>query len=245
MKQFSSITKFFIKTGGYDPVAASQCTSDENIRMEQRGSLVFVPTFIAFLGMCTSVWAVSHNLVLALIVGTLWAMIVFKIDVALMSGTASLLSFTGIGRMLFALTASFIVAECMIMVVFQDTIQEKDQAIVQSYLDKSTAHFDSLLTLESNKLGISKHDRDDKFRIFREEIDGSGGSRKKGWDKIGNAKYSNYVSAAKAYSADSITYLINYTALEERKAKEINEFKAARANDIAGKLKTLSEIDNP
>jgi hypothetical protein len=245
MNKLSSTSQFFIKLGGYDPAAAAQCTTDETLRMEQRGSLVFVPTFIALLGMATSIWTVSHNIPLALVVGILWSWIVLKIDTALMYGTAPLFSLTGIGRIVFAITASCIVSECLVMVVFQDTIEEKEQAIVQSFVDHSIAHYDSLKSLEFEKVQKSKQFRDDAFGVFQNEIDGTGGSGYEGWDKIGDVKYQNYQNAAKAYSADSLLYLNRTKELDASRSSEINAYKSARAIDIAGKLKTLSEIENP
>jgi hypothetical protein len=244
MKKTNALDTVLLEAGGHTYTAAQHCTDDEALRMKQRGALVFVPTIMACAGMMLTVYYISNAWAVSVAAACVWACIIFAIDKALMASNGSLLSFSAIGRILFAIVNSIVIAECIILLVFADTIKEKRHEVLQSKVDTIAMKYNVLKNQEAIDYSASKGDVENKLSIFTKEIDGSGGSVKRGWGIIGNEKHKAYVMAKNKCTADSIKYNTEIMKIDSIKNEEINAYLQSNANDIAGQLKTLASIDD-
>lgn len=244
MKNFTSFEKCMIENGGHAAQSASYCTDDEILRMKHRGALVFLPVIIACFSMFITVLYLTASVYKACIGGVVWAFCIFLIDRALMSGTASLLSFSAIGRILFSVISSLVVAECLVLVVFSDSIRESQQSVMQEKTNNIVRKYDAKKDLAFNVYESSRKELESKTKIFTDEIDGKGGSRKRGWGEIGDVKHDNLLMARKKFTADSLKYYKNIEQLDSIQSIEISELKNNKAENISGQLKTLASIDD-
>jgi hypothetical protein len=243
MNKLNYFEKHLIENGGYSPVIAHHCSEDEQQRMKLRGLLIYIPTLLAFLGMFLMVHYKSNEYQYSTIAAVLWAMVIFHVDKAMMQSTSSNV-ISLFGRIVFAIVNSIVIGECILLLVFSDTIDQKAQSIKQMEIDKIENIYTEKQDEIYKKLSNAKKALDKSYDNYIKEIDGSGGSGERGIGLIAQEKYEGYSNELKKYSLDTSHLYIKLRDQEKTKKNEIEAYVRSIANDLPGRLDTLHSVNS-
>ena len=243
MKKFNFIYISLISLGGGDKEVLAHCTSEEVNRFVIRGALIFIPTVLAFWGMYLMAFFSSKSILISSLCASTWSFIVFLIDRSLMSQSSDSVSWGLVGRILFAILNSLVVAECILVIIFADSIQSQKDKVFEATKLNIEQRYEQVATKFRQDIVEREVVKNNAEKIYFDEIDGNGGSRNRGFGSISAEKLkalniaNRQLDSIKAIAASSLQ------KTDSLKLAAINELSGNRSNDLASSLDILHCID--
>ncbi len=231
-----------ISMGGGDKEVLAHCTSEEVNRFVIRGALIFIPTVLAFWGMYLMAFFSSKSVVISSLCASTWAFIVFLIDRSLMAQSSDSISWGLVGRILFAILNSLVVAECILVIIFADSIQSQKDKVFESAKLNIEQRYEQVTS--KFRQDIVEHEvlKNNAEKTYFDEIDGNGGSRNRGFGSISAEKLKALNSANRQLDSVKAIAASNILTSDSLKLAEIEELSRNRSKDLASSLDMLHGI---
>ncbi|MBP7642034.1 MAG: DUF4407 domain-containing protein [Saprospiraceae bacterium] len=242
MKKFNFMYGTLISMGGGDKEVLAHCTSEEVNRFVIRGALIFIPTVLAFWGMYLMAFFSSKSVVISSLCASTWAFIVFLIDRSLMAQSSDSISWGLVGRILFAILNSLVVAECILVIIFADSIQSQKDKVFESAKLNIEQRYEQVTS--KFRQDIVEHEvlKNNAEKTYFDEIDGNGGSRNRGFGSISAEKLKALNSANRQLDSVKAIAASNILTSDSLKLAEIEELSRNRSKDLASSLDMLHGI---
>jgi hypothetical protein len=243
MKNLTLIKKILIWAAGFDIKTAQHCSESEISRMVTYGTLVFIPAFVALFSYSYAFNYAFDNIKAAIAGGIAAAIVLFIIERGIMAtGRPGHFTLGMAGRLAFALCIGFMIAEPVILRVFEDSIDEEQYAELTNRQKEGVVSFDTQIADYRNELkGDEKHLLDLR-KDYTQEMDGTGGSKQINQGPIYQKKLDDYKSFEAKYNQKVATTNTAIASIETRKNSTKTEVKDHQANRLLGRMQTLHRI---
>ena len=246
MRKLSILQTALILAAGYSLEDAKSCPSAEINKMTKNGTLVIIPALVGAFSMSYAIFLITQIKSLALLGGLVWSIILFFFDRSLVSndrpGTYNL---GMLGRFLFAIIIGFVVAEPVVLLTFNDAIQEEINKGFIIEKDKVSAKYAPEFLLLDSKLSDGQKKLDEKNRLYVEEADGTGGSGNKNKGPIFDLKYNDYQKELVVFNELKEDVESEIIIKTQAMNDEITSIKSSKASGLLGQFRALHSIDDP
>jgi len=243
MKPITKIQTLLIWAGGFDNQTAELCTSSEKRKMSIAGSMVFIPAFLALFSYSYGFYFVFANINGAIIGGIVAAIILFIIDRSIMAyGRPGKFSLGMIGRVLLAVTIGFLLAEPLILKIFEDSIIETQYAEVNVAKSDIEKPFDGKIAKLQDEIKLSNRNLKTLQQAYTSEMDGTGGSKIRNQGPIYQQKYHDYLRFQKQDSINEIKTNTLIQEIQNKKALALTSVEKSKANGLIGRMRSLSNL---
>lgn len=242
MKQ-NYLTSFLVWVGGFDNMTAAQCTTSEIRKMSIAGSMVLIPAILALFSYGYGFYFIFQNPYGAIGGGVIAAIILFIIDRSIMTyGRPGKLSLGLFGRVLLAVTVGFLIAEPLILKIFEDSIQEQQYTILAAKKEKINEDYD--LKVQSVENGLNPYEnRLKELQVaYTSEMDGTGGSGEKNQGPIYAKKLNDYNEYKKVYDAQHSKIQTDIGEVNKQRAEALSLVEDNEANGLIGRVRALSSL---
>jgi hypothetical protein len=243
MEQLTLTEKILITLAGYDLKNAAEITGHERGKMCKAGTMVLIPGFVALFSYGYAFYFIFNSLFSAVLGGIVSCIILILIDRTLMSWSRSQkFSFGLAGRLAFALVVGVLLAEPVVLAIFNDSIKEqqhKELVLQKIESDETYQSFEeniiSQIKLEDNKI--------EALRLaYTTEMDGTGGSGIRNQGPIFKQKYQDYISAKEIYSIKIQNLNNDLAEIEKKKLVARNLVEINNADGLIGRMRALNEL---
>nr|WP_315123934.1 DUF4407 domain-containing protein [uncultured Capnocytophaga sp.] len=239
----NKINLLLIRVAGYDNQTALQCTSSEIKKLSIAGMMVLIPALLALFSYSYAFYFFCGNAFLAICGGILSAIVLLIIDRSIMAyGRPGTFSFGLIGRALLAIAIGFLLAEPIVLKIFEDSIEEQLFVKQEKAKADKNAELNEKILLIKNDLNSRREHLDKLQEAYTGEMDGTSGSKLRNQGPIYQQKYNDF----KAYQTEFLRYqtIADFEMQNIQKEKEL--FALALENKNAqgfiGRMRALSEL---
>lgn len=245
MKTITKTQSMLLWAAGFDKVTAEECTSPEILKMTIAGSMVFIPAFLALFSYSYGFNFIFRNIIAAIACGIASAIVLFIIDRSIMAyGRPGTFSLGLIGRILLAVTVGFLLAEPLILKIFEDSIQEQQFTEVNVAKSNAAAPFDVRIKRLQDQLNEGQQRLYNLQQAYTGEMDGTGGSGIRNQGPIFEKKYTDYEDYKTQYASDKITTAAEIAELQKQKDNALTMAKDNQADGLIGRMRALSQLGN-
>lgn len=243
--KITSIQKQIIKFGGFDVKTAENTTQKTVNILSQYSLLLLVPMIVGLFSSAYAAYTISSNIVVSLIVPLIWCYIIYIIDRAILSTNPST-HFGGntIVRILLAITLSTLFAEPIVLLIFEDSIEEAQYE--EFRVSKQPIDRKYQLALKN----IRQQERESLQKVeklqqsYTGEMDGTSGSGVRNQGPIFEQKYNDYLSAKQQHESTVTKLNQDLENANQWFNSEINGLKKVQARSLAGRFDTLHSLDS-
>jgi hypothetical protein len=198
------------------------------------GSMVFIPAFLALFSYSYVFYFIFGNTYAAIGCGIASAIVLFIIDRSIMAyGRPGSFSFGLVGRIMLAVTVGFLLAEPLILKIFEDSIQEQHFTELSSAKDNTAAPYDS--RIDQKRLYTLQ-------QAYTAEMDGTGGSKIRNRGPIYEQKYKDYLDYQKQYASNQISTAANIEEIQKQKTAALEMVEHNNADGLIGSMRALSSL---
>lgn len=243
MKQITKTQSLLIWAAGFDNQTAAQCTSSEIRKMTIAGSMVFIPAFLALFSYTYGFYFIFANTYAAIGCGIASAIVLFIIDRSIMAyGRPGSFSFGLAGRIMLAVTVGFLLAEPLILKIFEDSIQEQQFTELNSAKDSTAAPYDSRIAALQDNLAADQKRLYTLQQAYTAEMDGTGGSMIRNQGPIYQQKYQDYQDYQKLYASNQLTTATKIAEIQKQKSNALDLVEHNNADGLIGRMRALSSL---
>lgn len=243
MKPITKIQTVLLWAAGYDKETAGLCTSPEVKKMTIAGSMVFIPAFIALFSYSYGFYFIFKNLEGAIIGGVASAIVLFIIDRSIMAfGRPGKWSFGMLGRVLLAVTVGFLLAEPLILKIFEDSIIETQFAELDVTKSEKSKTYDARINVLNTEMIESNNRLNQLQQAYTSEMDGTGGSGFRNQGPIYQQKHHDFLVFQ---NQDSILRANNQSlinSIEEEKSAALLLVENNQADGLIGRMRSLNKL---
>lgn len=246
MVNLTKFELFLIWCAGHDATTLRQCTRSEVTKICIMGSLVLIPTLLGFLSVGCAAYLTSKSILAALSGGTVWATIIFIMERAIVGyGRGKKINLVFVGRALLAATSAFGISMFLEIAIFWDAIREQQLLERVEMNDGIKDKYDDQTASLQIELADAKERLDAKEQAYLIEMDGTGGSHKRGCGSICQEKRAAYQKDSIAFNELRDTIAAKIAQIETAKRDELSRANGAYAEGILGSLRALFAIEDP
>jgi len=243
MNPITKIQSMLLWAAGFDKVTAEECTSPEILKMTIAGSMVFIPAFLALFSYSYGFNFIFKDIFIALVCGIASSMVLFIIDRSIMAyGRPGKFSWSLIARGLLAITVGFLLAEPLIIKIFDDSIQEQQFAEVNAAKSNTAATYDTKIKSLQDQLSVDQKHLYDLQQAYTAEMDGTGGSGIRNQGPIFEKKYQDYQDYKTLYTSNQIEVAKQIAALQKQKNSALAMVEKNQADGLIGRMRALSQL---
>jgi hypothetical protein len=243
MKQISKTQSLLIWASGFDNQTAAQCTSSEIRKMTIAGSMVFIPAFLALFSYSYGFYFIFHNTTSAIIGGIVSAIVLFVIDRSIMAyGRPGSFSLGLLGRIMLAVTVGFLLAEPLILKIFEDSIQEQQFSELSTAKESASAPYDSRIKVLQDELTVDQQRLYKLQQAYTAEMDGTGGSMIRNQGPIYEQKYQDYQDYQKLYASNRNATAAKIAEIQKQKTAALDVVEHNNADGLIGRMRALSSL---
>ena len=242
--------------GGLDKALLRMCPTDWAKKAGMGGTILGTAVLASFSGGYAA-YTVFDSLLIAAITGFVWGLVIFNLDRYLVNSmysdgepTISKQEFlSGLPRIIIAIFLGIVISTPIELKIFEGKIEEHLNAEIKAEID-NLSNDQQIITFQNKlenlvqELPTLKQNYKNSRDAFTAEVDGTGGSRTRGYKEGARTKY-------EAMQSDSILYyqakleadtLPNY--IESLKITKANAVKNRNKDEIglSKKLEAMSEI---
>lgn len=246
MNKISLVKRFFIWAGGFDEKTISHATSSEVSKMALLGSMVLVPALIGLFSFGYATFLISNNDFIAIFGGIVWSIVIFLVDRAIMGyGKPGELNLGLFGRFLLAVTVGLVIAEPIILLAFNDAINEQQFLESQSLIEELNKKYDAKIASYNEEIVIFQSRVDAKQAAYTTEMDGTGGSGIRNRGPIYKKKYQDYLIEVENFNLEKnrLDKLIAQT--ETARVGDLMTLKTSLGNGLLSHINALHRIKSP
>jgi hypothetical protein len=207
------------------------------------GSLVFIPAFVALFSYSYGFFFIFNNVKPAIIGGVASAIVLLIIDRSIMGyGRPGKFSLGMLGRVFLAITVGFLLAEPLILKVFQDSIKEEQFQKVISAKNKNAVKYDNQIAELQKGLSEDQIKLDQLQKAYTAEMDGTGGSKIRNRGPIYQQKYADYLDYQKSYNTEQTTIAAEIAEIQKQKSQELELVEQNNADGLMGRMRALTAL---
>ena len=243
MKPISTTQSTLLWAAGFDKETAEKCTSPEILKMTIAGSMVCIPAFLALFSYSYGFNLIFGNLFATIGCGIISASVIFVLDRSIMAyGRPGTFSLGLIGRLLLAVTVGFLLAEPLILKIFDDSIQEQQFTAVTAAKSNAASAFDARIKSLQDQLSAGQQRLYDLQQAYTGEMDGTSGSGIRNQGPIFEKKHNDYEDFKALYSANKITTAAQISELQKQKTYALARVENKQANGLIGRMRALETL---
>lgn len=243
MKPITKSQSLLIWAAGFDNQTATQCTSSEIRKMTIAGSMVFIPAFLALFSYSYGFYFIFHNTNAAILGGIASAIVLFVIDRSIMAyGRPGRISLGLLGRILLAVTVGFLLAEPLILKIFEDSIQEQQFSELSTAKESAATPYDARIKALQDELGVDQKRLYELQQAYTAEMDGSGGSMIRNQGPIYEQKYKDYQEYQQLYAANQANTAAKIAEIQNQKSEALAMIEHNNADGLIGRMRALSSL---
>jgi hypothetical protein len=243
MNNLSFITRFLLSCAGVDFQTIMQTTSSEINKYKIMGTCVLLPAMMALFSGYYAMYLISQSLWISLSFAPFWAMIIFILDRAVVSGTRpGRISFGVLGRIVLAVIIAFTISEPFILSLFSDTIEDKRVFVISEKQKHASTEFDEQIEAIKNKSNVEKTKVEDLHTSYIQEVDGTGGSKVAYRGPIAKIKEEAYLNALGDYKQNELVRQQKISLLEEKKEDKRQLVQSKDADGFLGNMVILGQL---
>lgn len=243
MEKLTNAQSFFVWVAGYDKATAEQCTSSEIRKLTIVGSMILIPAFIAIFSYSYGFYFIFGNHYAAIVGGVAAAIVLFVVDRSITAyGRPGSFSFGMLGRVVLAITIGLLLAEPLIIKVFEDSIQEQQYGELSQAKAITAVKYDEAVVLLNSDLAEDQEKLDHLREGYTKEMDGTGGSGIRNQGPIFQKKYQDYLNYQVLYNAKSSKVDAEIKAVQNDKANALRMVELNNANGLIGRMRALSKL---
>jgi hypothetical protein len=261
-----NVQDFLLMCSGADRSILKRSPSDINKQVGLGGCILFTAVF-AFLAAAYAVHLIFDQLLLSIVVGLLWATMIFNLDrfiVSSMKHKGSFLSrlFLASPRIVMAVLIAFVMATPIELRLFEKEInteltmmQEEERmaqkkAIEQRFSDDLSFKLGQMEQIQAS-LTLAELEKNKLLQDALKEADGTGGSQQRNMGPIYRLKMDAAESTAKEFDllrsdADLRLAALNedFIELESKKAEAFEQLPEPDFGGIAGRIQALDRLSD-
>jgi hypothetical protein len=243
MKKLTKTQALLIWAAGFNYETAVQCTDTERGKMATAGSMVFIPAFIALFSYSYGFYFIFENVTVAIVGGIVSAIVLFIIDRSIMAyGRPGSFSLGLLGRLMLAVTVGFLLAEPLILKIFDDSIQEQQFTELSAAKENTAISYEESISVLQEELSESRQHLSSLQEAYTAEMDGTGGSKIRNQGPIFQQKYQDYQDYQKIYEENQVTTRAEIAEIQTQKAEAMDLVEKNNANGLIGRMRALSSL---
>lgn len=243
MKPITKTQTILLWAGGYDKETAELCTSPEIKKMTVAGAMVFIPAFIALFSYSYGFFFIFENITGALFGGIAASIVLFFIDRSVMAyGRPGKWSFGMLGRVLLAITVGFLLAEPLILKVFEDSIVETQLTELEDVKREKAKLYDTRIDALNKENTASTNHLNQLQQAYTSEMDGTGGSGIRNQGPIYQQKHNDYLAYQKQDSILRANNLALTNGIENEKSMALTTLEKNQAKGLIGRMRSLNKL---
>lgn len=243
MKPITRSQSLLIWAAGFDNQTAAQCTSSEIRKMTIAASMVFIPAFLALFSYGYGFYFIFHNATSAILGGIVSAIVLFVIDRSIMAyGRPGSFSLGLLGRIMLAVTVGFLLAEPLILKIFEDSIQEQQFSELSNAKESASAPYDSRIKVLQDELAVDQQRLYKLQQAYTAEMDGTGGSMIRNQGPIYEQKYQDYQEYQKLYASNQNVTAAKIAEVQKQKTAALDMVEHNNADGLIGRMRALSSL---
>ncbi len=261
-----NVQDFLLMCSGADRSILKRSPSDINKQVSLGGCILFTAVF-AFLAAAYAVHLIFDQLFLSIVIGLLWATMIFNLDrfiVSSLKHKGSFLSrlFLAAPRIVMAVLIAFVMATPIELRLFEKeintelTMMEEEErfaqkkAIEQRFADDLSFNEGKINDINAN-LGFVELEKNKLLQDALQEADGTGGSQRRNMGPIYRLKMDAAERAAKEFDElrnDASLQLESLNEdideLERKKAEALENLPVPDFGGIAGRIQALDRLSD-
>jgi hypothetical protein len=243
MKNVNAMQRIFIWLAGYDSNTANNCTSSEIRKITIMGTMVLLPGLIGLFSYGYGFYFIFKNLQSAIIGGMLSSIVLILIDRGIMAyGRPGHFSFGMFGRVCLAVTVGILLAEPLILKIFEDSIEEQQYVELKHQKEAISIPYQSQIKALNADLKIDEGRINALQTAYTGEADGTLGTGNRNQGPIYEMKKQDYLKAKADYDAKAIKYASNINHINADKDAENNMLEQKKADGLIGRMRALSVL---
>lgn len=244
MTKINFIQSTLIWAAGYDRRTAKECTSSEITKMCVAGTMVMLPALLGFFSYGYAFWILGKGSTeAALLGGSVAAVVLFVIDRSIMAyGRPGVFSLGMAGRVLLAVTVSFLLAEPVLLWAFDDAIREQQVDELATAKRNAVVPFETQIDATRHELDPYEVRLQELQQAYTEEMDGTGGSRQVGLKQNYRRKRADFIAYKKERDDKVAQINTRIAQIEIEKAARVAEVVATNANGLLGRMRALHAL---
>lgn len=243
MNNTNFITRFLLACAGVDHQTMMQTTSSEINKYKIMGTCVLLPALIAIFSGYYAMHLISQNLLISCVFALFWAIVIFVLDRAVVSGTRpGQFSLGVLGRIVLAVIIAFTISEPVILRLFNDSIEEKRVFSISEKQTLISAELDEQIKAIKNQSNVEKEEVDNLHTSYIQEVDGTGGSKVAHRGPIAKIKEEAYLKAMEDFEQNELARKESISSLETQKAGKRQLVSDKDANGFLGNMVILGQL---
>lgn len=244
MNKINFVQSALLWAAGFDRRTAKECTSSEIAKMCVAGTMVILPALLGFFSYGYTFWILGKgSTAAALLGGSVAALVLFIIDRSIMAyGRPGVFSLGMGGRVLLAVTVSFLLAEPVLLWAFDDAISEQQVDELSTAKRNAAVPFETQIETTRNELDPYEVRLQQLQQAYTEEMDGTGGSRQVGPKQNYRRKRADYNAYKKERDTKVEQVNTRIAQIETEKAARVAEVVATNANGLLGRMRALHAL---
>ena len=244
MKKSNFIQRTFLNAGAFVPSVNEQCTDRTNSENAIKGSLLFIPAVAAFFSYGYTAYFLSQSIPMSIGAGILAFFIIFLVDRSILAlGKPSQLSIGILGRLTLSLVLSTLIAEPILIGVFQDSIREKQSTEIASVITRIDNRYDFKIKAANEEIAPLAEELKKLRDAYIAESDGSSGTMEEGLGPIYHTKKKAHdVYKVDTYDKTVVRVESQIADLNVQRAREIEQAKNSQATGMIGSLRSLHNL---
>lgn len=232
-----------LRLGGFNIKASKKCTESEIEENARAGYTLLASFVIAFFSYSFCFFFFTDDITLSGILGFIFAAVIISIDRALITLTdLSKFSISSLIRFFLAICLAGIMAEPLILGIYQDAVKEEQYTVLTHKIKETEAPFDRKIEKKEAILQEQRYDVKLKRDEYIDELDGSGGSGKKGEGIIAKRKEKAFSDAQKDLIELERWISEEIKQIKLDKSSAVAGLESSVANGLLGSIKTLHNI---
>lgn len=238
--KISFFEKLIINFAGYDVETVANSSSAEKKRVVTLGLTLFVPVLLGTFSGGYAIATIAKNPNAAWY-GLVYGFIIYLIDRAMLSITNQNW-ITYVGRMLLAVIVGLVISLPIKLLIFDDSIQEELHAQAQKERNNIENKYAAVISQKYNEINNDKLIIETDYKAWMTEMDGSGGTQKRGRGNIADVKENEYRAKATISKAFQAMKYAEIDSLRTVMTTEINEKLNAQGTGLLSRYNALGRV---
>lgn len=242
MKKLNVIQKTLIWLSGHDRKTAENCTSSEVKKICIYGSMVMIPGLVGLFSYSYGFYFVFKIVSAAIIGGVVMTFVLIMIDRSILAFGRGKFSIGMFGRLCMAMTAGCLLAEPIVLKIFEDSIDEQKYVEVQQLKKAAAIPYQIQVAALDDELKKDQTRVNELQAAYTGEADGTTGSHIRNQGPIYEMKKQDYLDAKQSYDAKVARYTAKIQNINIDKEAEYAGIENKNADGLIGRMRALSAL---
>ncbi len=243
--KISVLNGFLCWFAGVDIDAMKQCPKSQHTKHATIGGAVLFTGILAFFSSFYAIFMVFQNEYLAFCVGIFWALGIINLDKYLIITTKKENQWYNVPiRLVMAIIIGLAVSRPLELRIFKTEIEEKlREQLITKQTDIRT-NFDRQIAAKQQIIDDAQLKVEEMRKIYLDEMDGAGGTKKRGIGDIATAKKVEFEKEEIKVQNDIKPIKEQIEVLRKQQENGVNELNTKQSYGILAQNNALSAIDD-